>query len=170
MGKGKKASFNYIKERVWRKLQGWESKLLSQAGQEVLLKAFIQAIPTHAMGYFKLPFLIKIFWWGQCGDRRKSHWLKWDEMTKSKMVNGMGFRDLALFNDSLLAKQAWKLLHNRDSLFNRVLKARYFPNGSIMMAKDSKRGSYSWKSILKCRDVIAQGACWWIGDGKLVKI
>ena len=31
-------------------------------------------------------------------------------------------------------------------------------------------GSYSWKSILKGRDVIAQGACWWIGDGKLVKI
>ena len=91
-------------------------------------------------------------------------------MIKSKMVGGMGFRDLSLFNDSLLAKQAWKLLHNRDSLFNRVLKARYFPNGSIMMAKDSKRGSYSWKSILKCRDVIAQGACWWIGDGKSVKI
>ena len=31
-------------------------------------------------------------------------------------------------------------------------------------------GSYSWKSILKDRDVIARGACWWIGDGKLVKI
>ena len=41
------------------------------------------------MGYFKLPFLIKKFWWGQCGDRRKSHWFKWDEMTKSKMVSGM---------------------------------------------------------------------------------
>ena len=31
VGRGKKASFNYIKERVWRKLQGWEGKLLSQA-------------------------------------------------------------------------------------------------------------------------------------------
>ena len=24
IGRGKKASFNYLKERVWRKLQGWE--------------------------------------------------------------------------------------------------------------------------------------------------
>ena len=55
VGRGKKASFNYIKERFWRKLQGWEGKLLSQAGREVLVKSVIQAIPTYAMGCFKLP-------------------------------------------------------------------------------------------------------------------
>ena len=55
VGKGKKASFNYIKERVWRKIQGWEGKLLSQAGREVLIKSVIQAIPTYTMGCFKIP-------------------------------------------------------------------------------------------------------------------
>ena len=30
--------FNYIKERVWQKLQGWECKLLSQVSKEVLIK------------------------------------------------------------------------------------------------------------------------------------
>ena len=39
VGLGKKSSFSYIKERMWRKLQGWEGKLLSQAGREVLIKA-----------------------------------------------------------------------------------------------------------------------------------
>ena len=29
VGRNKKASFNYIKEHVWRELQGWEEKLLS---------------------------------------------------------------------------------------------------------------------------------------------
>ena len=29
VGKRKKTSFNFIKEKVWRKLQGWEEKLLS---------------------------------------------------------------------------------------------------------------------------------------------
>ena len=70
MGKGKKASFNYIKERVWRKLQGWEGKLLSQARRDVLIKSVIQVIPTYTMGCFKLPLglcneieaLIKRFW------------------------------------------------------------------------------------------------------------
>ena len=109
VGRGKKASFNYIKERVWRKIQGWEVKLLSQAGRKVLIKSVIQAIPTYTMGCFKIPMglcneieaMIKKIWWDQRGDRRKIHWIKWDELTKSKDVGGMGFRDLAKFNDSI---------------------------------------------------------------------
>ena len=46
VGKNKKASFNYIKERVWRKIQKWKEKLLSQAGREILIKAVVQAIPS----------------------------------------------------------------------------------------------------------------------------
>ena len=176
VGKGKKESFNYIKEKVWRKLQGWEAKLLSQAGREVLLKAVIQAIPTYTMGCFKLPLslcneietLIKKFWWGQRGDRRKIHWVKWEEMTKSKTIGGMGFRDLAMFNDSLLAKQAWWLLHDKSSLFYKVFKARFFPNSTIMEATNSRMGSYAWKSILRGRDIIQRRALWWIGNrGKI---
>ena len=54
VGKNRRASLNYIKERVWGKLQGWKEKLLSQAGREVLLKVVVQAIPTFAMSCFKL--------------------------------------------------------------------------------------------------------------------
>ena len=98
------------------------------------------------------------------------HWVKWEEMTKSKLVGGMGFRDLALFNDSLLAKQAWRLLHNKQSLFYKVFKARFFPNTSIMEASDSRMRSYAWKSILVGREFIKRGSSWRIRNGEKVNI
>ena len=178
VGRGKKASFSYIKERVWRKLQGWEGKLLSQAGREVLIKAIVQAISTYTMGCFKIPLglcydieaMVKKNFWGQRGDKRKIHWIKWSELTKSKLEGGMGFRDLALFNDSLLAKQAWRLIHNKDTLFYRIFKARFFPHCSFMEAKESTTGSYAWRSILKGREVIKMGSRFRVGNGKNIKI
>lgn len=74
IGRNKKASLNYIKERFWSKLQRWMEKLLS--GREILLKAVVQAIPTFAVCYFKLliglcdevKVVIKKLWWGQKGE------------------------------------------------------------------------------------------------------
>ena len=54
VGRNKKASFSNIKERVWRVIQGWGEKMLSQAGMEILIKAVAQAIPTNVMSCFRL--------------------------------------------------------------------------------------------------------------------
>lgn len=54
VGRAKKQSFIYIKERLWKKIQGWKEKFLSYAGREVLIKLVIQAIPTYFMSCFKL--------------------------------------------------------------------------------------------------------------------
>ena len=54
VGRNRSASLNFIKKRVWGKIQGWKEKMLSQAGKEVLLKAVVQAIPTFAMSCFRL--------------------------------------------------------------------------------------------------------------------
>lgn len=86
------------------------------------------------------------------------------------MVGGMGFWDLAKFNDILLVEQAWRLMHNEKSLFYWVFKARLFPNCSILEAKNSKSGSYAWKSILKGWEVIKKGAKWSVGNGSSIKI
>ena len=53
--RNKKASLNYIKKRIWNKLQSWKENLLSQAGREDLLKSMVQTIPTFDMSCLKLP-------------------------------------------------------------------------------------------------------------------
>ena len=82
----------------------------------------------------------------------------------------MGFKDLALFNDALLANQAWRLLQNKNSLLYRVFKPKFFPNCSFIEASNAQASSYAWGSILKGREVLKKGMRWRVGDGSSISI
>lgn len=82
----------------------------------------------------------------------------------------MSFKDLTMFNEAMLAKLPWRLLHDDNPLFYRVFKARFFPRGSILEAKDSSSASYAWRSIFKGRDVISKGELSRVSEGKQIKI
>ena len=104
------------------------------------------------------------------GDSQKVHWVRWEELCKPKEQGGMGIKDLSRFNDALLTKQTWQLLHDKSTLFYPIFKERFFPHCSIMEATCPSLASYAWKSIIKGRDIIKRGAIWRIGDGKSVNI
>ena len=75
--------------------------------------------------------------------------MKWSTLCCPKSNGGMHFKDLALFNDALLAKQAWRLMHHKNSLFYRVFKSKFFSDCAIMEATDLALALYAWYSILK---------------------
>ena len=134
IGRGKKQAFTKIKQKVSQKLHGWKGKMLSQAGTEVLVKSVAQAIPVYTMSCFRIPdsvcneinSMVSNFWWGQRHTERKIHWQKWSKLCRNKADGGMGFRDLSLFNQALLAKQGWRLMQNYNTLLHKVLKGQIF--------------------------------------------
>jgi hypothetical protein len=119
MNRGK---FDSLQAELSKRIMQWND--LSQGGKEIMIKAVAQALPTYIMGVFKLPMsvcddlskLIQNFWWGAERGKRKTHWVSWDVLCRSKPHGGMGFRDMHLFNQALLARQAWRLISIPNSM------------------------------------------------------
>jgi hypothetical protein len=68
-------------------------------------------------------------------------------MIQLKGYGGLGFRDLRLFNQALLAHQAWRLVAFPDSLCARVLKAKYYSQGNLLDIVVAYDTSQTWRAI-----------------------
>lgn len=176
-GRMKDDSFQPIMDKFGKRCNDWNEKYMTQAAKEVHIKSVVQALPTFVMGVFKLSQgfcekyekLIRYFWWGDEG-HRKVHWMSWDRMTKPKRARGIGFRDMHLFNQALLARQGWRLIQNPDSLCARVLKSKYYPNGDLLDTVFASDASPAWRGIEFGLQVLKKGLIWRVGNGKRIQI
>ncbi|XP_062230134.1 uncharacterized protein LOC133927739 [Phragmites australis] len=155
VGKQKNCAFQYLKDRVWKRVQGWMERCLSAGGKEILIKSVAQAIPTYSMACFLLPrelrqhihALIRKFWWRSKAGERKTAWVAWDAMVMPKYMGGLGFKDIELFNLAMLARQAWRILQSPESLSARVLKAVYFSENDLLNTEFGDRPSQIWRGL-----------------------
>jgi hypothetical protein len=170
--------FQSLQNRLARCLVEWDDSHKSQAAKEILIKAIAQAIPVYVMTVFKLPLglcdeltkMIRRYWWGTQNGKRKTHWLAWDIMLRPKDYGGLGFRDMRLFNQALLARQAWRLIQYPDTLCAQLLKAKYYPNGILIDTVFSGNGSSTWHAIEYGLELLKQGVIWRVGNGAKIRV
>ncbi|CAN1752592.1 LINE-1 retrotransposable element ORF2 protein [Linum perenne] len=166
VGRRKKDTFMFIKERIWERIQKWKGRMLSKGGKEVLVKSVLQAIPIFSMNVFMLPItlvieierLINSFWWGDnTNGERGIAWMRWERLCVKKNDGGLGFKDLHAFNMAMVGKQGWKLMMDKDALVTRIFKAKYFPKKDFLSATLKNNPSFAWHSILSTQSLLRNG-------------
>ncbi|PNX85579.1 hypothetical protein L195_g041649, partial [Trifolium pratense] len=113
-----------------RKLNSWRGRTLSKADKEVMIKSVLQAISSYVMSMFPSPLIddiekmLNTFWWGGGSNNNKGiHWLARDKLACLKAKGGLGFRNFKAFNMGMVAKQAWNIIQNPNSLAAKLVKA-----------------------------------------------
>lgn len=179
IGRSRKSVFNYVKERVWRKNQDWNHRLLSKAGKTVMIRNVAQLIPSYTMSCFLIPKslcteierLMNEYLWSSSGNNTKGlRWLAGDKLEKHKSIGGLGFRNLQGFNIAVLGKNVWKFCHNLTSLVARVFKAKYIAETHILQAQKVSDSSFIWIGIWEAKESLYKGFRWVLGDGQEIGI
>ncbi|RZC94057.1 hypothetical protein C5167_016752 [Papaver somniferum] len=131
----------------------WNAINMSEAARSVTIKNVCNAIPIHHMTSFRLSDVtIKKMsskqqqLWRNKKTCRGNHIITWKQTQKSK-EGGLGFRDMHIFNRALLAKSAWKLCFDVESMMAKSLQDKYFKDGDLFNLKKKTNTTWSWRSL-----------------------
>ncbi|CAN1752999.1 Uncharacterized mitochondrial protein AtMg00310 [Linum perenne] len=172
-GATKKQTFQYMLDRIAAKAQSWQSNFLTHAGRSVMIKSVLQTLPSYLFSCFLLPKhilrrmdqVLVNFWWSGNASSSNLHWLPAADLRKPVSEGGLGFRSFFDFNLSFLAKLAWKIITNPDTLWSQLLKGLYFPHSSFLQVASHHKSSWIWSGIMEGRKALLYGLRKNIGDG-----
>lgn len=90
VGSSKYSVFKFLKDRIEKRIHGWNAKLLSKVGKAVLLKSVAIAIPSYCMTCFllakklfqEIERILNGLWWSSSSSGiRGIQWMSWDKMS-----------------------------------------------------------------------------------------
>ena len=95
--------------------------------------------------------------------------IKWDKISKPKVLGGLGIKNLNWKNEALGEKLTWRLFKEHNKKWAKILYNKYLDADnplSIFRMKNLPKGSDSWNFIVKCRPFITKYRSWDIGNGQ----
>ena len=85
-------------------------------------------------------------------------------MITPKKFGGLGVRDPACVNISLLGKLVWQLFHCQDKPWVSLLRAKYMRNEGVLDGPVPCNASHVWKSISKAFGALKDAFSWCVGS------
>uniref|UniRef100_A0A803NLV2 RNase H type-1 domain-containing protein n=1 Tax=Cannabis sativa TaxID=3483 RepID=A0A803NLV2_CANSA len=89
-----------------------------------------------------------------------------DHLCLPKSRGGLDFCKSIELNQAILAKWEWALLTDEQSLYCRVLRAKYLKSKTFMEATYTNSDSWFWKNVVKSKVILRKGACKLVSNGE----
>lgn len=143
-------------------LQTWQGQLTSQAGRTTQIQASLSTTANYQLSIFEAPDVThtrlnriqrNYFWYKR--NNKGCNNISWRKISRPKRYGGLGLKDTKIFNISLFAKLAWRLLNEPNEKRVQILEVRYFKGKDLLTDDTSKkRSSWIWQIIQTCLQVI----------------
>ncbi|XP_060965529.1 uncharacterized protein LOC133034457 [Cannabis sativa] len=145
------------KIKMW--LVTWATRHLSYAGRIQLIRSVLFGLRNYWMSIFILPQsvikeverLCRGFLWGVKGDRSKIHLASWDKVCLPKPFGGLGFKNGASWNRSILGKFVWAIMDKHDILWVKWVNNIYMKGAEFWEYELKGDVSWYWRKICHLR-------------------
>ncbi|MCH81431.1 RNA-directed DNA polymerase (Reverse transcriptase), partial [Trifolium medium] len=169
-GRLQRRDYEFLEEKVSKKLASWQHNLLNKAGRMTLVKSVLNSIPNYYMQIAWLPQstcdsidrMARNFLW-KGSSTTGIHLVGWDKITKPKKLGGLGIRKARDANTSLLGKLIWSIHQNNDVLWVQVIKHKYLKE-EVLLTITKKPGSVTWNAIMKALSALKDGFQFRLGN------
>ena len=95
----------------------------------------------------------------------------WSKIVKSKDERGLGIQEARSKNIALLSKLNWRMYHEQDALWAKVILKKYCANLRVR-SRDLEKlpSSPNWEAISLGFPIFRKGIAWGIGNGSGVSV
>ncbi|PKU87614.1 Putative ribonuclease H protein [Dendrobium catenatum] len=170
------ADFHDILTNMMDRLNTWGKKFLSLGGKVTLTTSSLLTMPnyliTHSMITKKVLLtmekLCRSFIWDKHDGSHGIHYIAWEDLCKPKNMGGLGLQSPTLKTGPLRANLSWNFLQKPDTLFHRVMRAKYGNN--ILNGTHKKSTSKAWRILLDGGKSLKNITRWNIGNGKDINV
>lgn len=161
----------WIKDKIFRKLNKWNHRLLSLAGRVQVCQKILSSYSIYYSSVWmfsnyqilEIQKAIRHFLWSDGNGSRKAHSVKWDWCHLEKSLGGLGLKDLKLQGmalaskwilQSLVGDEPWKVLV-RNNIQNGVPKTakswKHLPFSDLVFGNFpiSVKGTWVFRSLWK---------------------
>ncbi|KAL4310881.1 hypothetical protein GQ457_01G024890 [Hibiscus cannabinus] len=167
--------YNFLIDKIHRKLDGWSACSLSFTGCLTLIKSVLLSISSYIMQTCSFPSricgkieaFVRNFLWGSNITTPKIYLANWASLCQPSNCRGLGFRDLRSQNNVFLLKVCNSLVQNLDALWVRLLYEKNRMMSLCPFSISQANCSPFWRSLSRLWPNYIGNVAWSLGDGSI---